>query len=258
MFQTQTYLPWPGGSHLFLFRQLCTFSEKSSKNVNKFSVFANLVYYLRTATEKISLVDKCLFLDRIKYKAKALCGGGKFWFDVRLRNMWRNVFFIIIIFNLGITLKLYFHFSLFWIVCCLRLTLKNQTKCKKLQKTIVCLHFPSSQPYLEGIERKWSLSCSQETRKVTVCQHHLMSVILLVSSGRSQTHVPRGQSVIQTADSNTTQASGQKTAVSTSQPNHLTDYTDLVVLETGWVDFKRWCSIRLSLPLPGFHQDKIN
>lgn len=45
-------------------------SDKGSKNVNKFSVFANLVYYLRTATEKICLVDKCLFLDRIEYKAK--------------------------------------------------------------------------------------------------------------------------------------------------------------------------------------------
>lgn len=113
----------------------------------------------------------------------------------------------------------------------------------KLQKTMLSLNFPSSQPYLWGIKRKWSLSCSQETRKVTICQHHLMSVILLVSSGRSQTHVPRGQSVIQTAASNTTQASGQKTAVSTSQPNHLTDYTDLAVLETDWIDYKRWYKV---------------
>lgn len=70
-----------------------------------------------------------------------------------------------------------------------------------------------------------------------------MSFILLVSSGRTQTCVPRGQSVTQTAAPNTAQTSGQKTAVSTSQPNHLTDYTALAVLDTGWVDSKRWYKI---------------
>lgn len=51
--------------------------DKGSKNVNKFSVSANLAYYLRTAMGKICLVDKCLFLDRKEHKAKTLCGGGK-------------------------------------------------------------------------------------------------------------------------------------------------------------------------------------
>lgn len=67
--------------------------DKGSKNVNKFSVSANLAYYLRTATEKICLVDKCLFLDRKEHKAQTLCGGGGFRFDVRLSSMPRNVSF---------------------------------------------------------------------------------------------------------------------------------------------------------------------
>ncbi len=118
-----------------------------------------------------------------------------------------------------------------------------------VQNTIlypICSICSSSQSYLEGIKRKWLLSCSQETRKVTICQHHLMSFILPVSSGRRQTLVPGGQSVTQTAAPNTAQTLGQKTAVSTSRPNHFTDYTDytdytdLAVLETGWVDPKKW------------------
>lgn len=60
-----------------------------------------------------------------------------------------------------------------------------------------------------------------------------MSFILLVSSGRSQTRVPRGQSVKQTAAPNTAQTSGQKAVVSTSQANHSTDYTHLAGLEMG-------------------------
>lgn len=44
--------------------------DKGSKNVNKISVSANLAYYPRTATEKICLVDKCLFLDRKEHKEK--------------------------------------------------------------------------------------------------------------------------------------------------------------------------------------------
>ncbi len=70
-----------------------------------------------------------------------------------------------------------------------------------------------------------------------------MSFILLVSSGRGLTRVPGGQSVTQTAAPNTAQTSGQKTAVSTSQPNHLTDYTALAVLEAGWVDSESWYKI---------------
>lgn len=86
--KTQTCLTWPGRSQWLISpRAALHFCDKVSKNVNKFSVSANLPYYLRTAAEKICLVDKCLFLDRKEHKAEALCGGGRFWFDVRLRNI---------------------------------------------------------------------------------------------------------------------------------------------------------------------------
>lgn len=80
---TQTYLTWPGRSQwLILTPGGFTLCDKGSKNVNKLSVSANLSYYLRTAGEKICLVDKCLF--SWQKRAQTLCGGGRFWFDVRL------------------------------------------------------------------------------------------------------------------------------------------------------------------------------
>lgn len=207
--------------------------DRGSKNVNKFSVSANLAYYRRTATKK----DLPCWQVFVSWQKRAQS----------TNTLWRRKIQIWCQIKWHVRKCLFFYFqpwnnfktpSWFSLTCLLPVSDIERIHNVTVQKTILNHIYSSCQSYLSGIKRKWSLSCSQETRKVTICQHHLMSFILLVSSGRSQTHVSRGQSVTQTAAPNTAQTSGQRLPVSTRQPNHSTDYPDLAVLKMGWVDSK--------------------
>lgn len=88
---TQTYLTWPGRSQwLILTPGGFTLCDKGSKNVNKLSVSANLSYYLRTAGEKICLVDKCLFSWQKRAQSTNTLWRRKILIRCQIKCMWRR------------------------------------------------------------------------------------------------------------------------------------------------------------------------
>lgn len=85
--QTQTYLRWPGRSQWLISPQAA--SDKDQKNVNKFSVCANLLYYLRTAAERWAVLTSVCFLtaESKQQKKKKQRGEGEWliWCQIKKR-----------------------------------------------------------------------------------------------------------------------------------------------------------------------------
>lgn len=201
--------------------------DKGSKNVNKFSVSANLAYYLRTSAEQRCLVDNCLFLDRKTHKAKSLCGGGKFWFDVRLNTIRRLSILFFFICSLGITSECILFPSWFRLTSSLPpLDTERNKQGNNAASNSSYLFLHPLWPFRHLEKVIVVLFAADKRGDYLSAPSNVFHSHGVQASGCSQTHVPRGQSVTRTAAPNTAQTSGQKAALSTSQPRYLTDYTD--------------------------------
>lgn len=97
-----------------------------------------------------------------------------------------------------------------------------------MQKTHLHHIYPSSPSDFSGIKRKWLLSCSQETEKVTICQQPLMRFILSVSSLEVVVKLWSPEVNQSPKQPLQTQLRPQAKSLPGLQagPNHLTDCTD--------------------------------